>query len=162
MLNLKTFVPTAAFVFTGYGLTACDNDSQNLAADPIQQPAPVFPDPEPPVQTAVPEPKSKPIELALEGHPLASEVYRRLKNNGATLERLDQGCHQKEEIVGAGDRKVEACEVYEFALDNYQAHIFAARAVTGGIPVVFHCNKSKTCCNYNSQYSCNVKFQTCN
>ena len=134
MINFKSFAPTTAFVFTGYGLTACNNDSQNLAADPIQQPAPVVAEPEsipaPAIPTIIPEQTLKPIELALKTHPMApanavetlQRAYQILKGDGVTLEQLDAGCHQKEEIVGAGDRKVEACEVYEYALDHYKDH----------------------------------------
>jgi len=149
MINFKTFGPTAAFVFTGYGLTACNNDSQKLAADPIQQPAPVVSDPEPEsipapaIPTVIPEQKLKPIELALQVHPMAPaqadqtlqrayEILKGDKYRGVTLEDLDAGCHQKEEIVGAGDRKVEACEVYEYALDHYKDHRRAADLIARG------------------------------
>jgi tetratricopeptide (TPR) repeat protein len=62
----------------------------------------------------------------------ASSTYLKLLKGGTKESEMDQGCvYPTLGILGRDDGRVESCEVYNYALDNYRKYPDAAEEVTG-------------------------------
>src|SRR5215831_10900438 len=66
----------------------------------------------------------------------AADIYQRLQEAKVTDAMLDRGCNfpvrlNVPVLQRAKDTRIEACEVYEFALENYQKYPEITEALTG-------------------------------
>lgn len=146
------FATAAALMASG-----CNQDPEKVS--PSAPPGPSAPRKAPPkprpdaaakpVPSSLPEvPVQKvflPITETLKGHPLAWEAYQDLKEKGVRPEQLDQGCQMRKGILGKDDGKVEACEIYEFVLERYEAYPKIAQNIAGRpLPWVLDDGDAKT------------------
>lgn len=79
-----------------------------------------------------PPPQLQKTYMASFGRDLnAAKVYRKFLAKGVTPKDLDQGCVHYSNFVptvwGAGDGRIEGCEVYRVALDSYKSYPKIAR-----------------------------------
>jgi tetratricopeptide (TPR) repeat protein len=82
--------------------------------------------------------KPEPV-LGFDDKSEAFKIYQQLKKAGVKDPDLDQGCHTidyiqpgpNETLVGKADRRISTCEVYEYALDNYEKYREIAEGITG-------------------------------
>lgn len=116
-------------VILGSLLSGC---SQATQGTPPPAGAPTPPKKKPHPKPVTPQPR-------FPENPPASQVYRELKKLGVSEVQMDRGCaglffdsqdYLKSRIHGKGDGKASACEVLDFALEQYQAHPAIAELLT--------------------------------
>lgn len=88
------------------------------------------------VDAAAPPTRAPSYYVSFGNNLRAADFYQRLSAKGVSDETLDRGCKLPfNRFVPwptlAKDRRIEACEVYDFALDNYRQHPDVVATLTG-------------------------------
>ncbi len=131
-------------------VAACNQKTKEEPAPKPGPPSPAGPGVETTTPSAVlfpPPPAPPPFYLVFFGNDLrASAAYLKLKAQGATDEAMDQGCPwTQDRLTGKGDRRIETCEIHQYALDNSKKYPEAASALVGEtLPWSFNDYDSKT------------------
>jgi len=126
----------AGAAFAALFLSGCNNNKKPTESqgNPAGDAGASAPD----AAQAVPPPLPSSAYFTSFGNDLrAADIYQRLSEKEVPNEALDRGCHSPA-IFGhpsfqrAKDRRIEACEVYDFALENYQKFPEIVETLTGG------------------------------
>ncbi len=76
---------------------------------------------------------------------LAGKYFQEIKRLGVAEDVLDQGCNQKKKLQGKQDQNVSACEVFNYALENYQKFPDLDKGLqNGALPWILDDNDPKT------------------
>ncbi|HKY62422.1 MAG TPA: hypothetical protein VJR29_03305 [bacterium] len=129
----------AGAAFAALFLSGCsDNKKSTQTQAPSASASGSAPPPPPPPDAGAPaDPGSFPVYYNAFGNDLrAAQAYQKLVEMKVTDETLDRGCHypvslQARFFERAKDRRIDACEVYDYALENHVKYPEAAWAVTG-------------------------------
>ncbi len=76
---------------------------------------------------------------------LAGKYFQEIKRLGVAEDVLDQGCYQKKKLQGKQDQNLSACEVFNYALENYQKFPDLDKGLqNGALPWILDDNDPKT------------------